>query len=119
MLGESCPNKTPVEHTHVSNTECVSAFSRPASFRWDIFRFTLNPFTDKFTLLFSECFKFVDPTPYRQGCEDAISDAQTPEQKSEALCDAAVAYVAKCRDTTFLQPSVPKHCSEYFISLIN
>jgi C8 domain len=96
MLGESCPNKTPVEHVHATNAECASAFSRPAPF--------------------SECFKFVDPLPYRQGCEDAISDAQTPEQKTEALCDAAVAYVSKCRDTTFLQPTLPKHCSEYTLN---
>jgi hypothetical protein len=92
MLSDSCQNQTPVEHPHVANAECVAAFSRPASF--------------------SECFKFVDPTPYRQGCEDAISDAKSPEEKAEALCDAATAYVSKCRDTTFLQPSIPKNCGK-------
>jgi len=67
-------------------------------------------------LTFSECFTFVDPTPYRQGCEDAISDAQTPEQKTSAICDAAAAYVSKCRDTTFLQPNVPTTCGKHFMN---
>ncbi|XP_065351536.1 apolipophorins [Cloeon dipterum] len=91
-LSESCQNQVPVEHKHVTNTECGNAFTAPASF--------------------SECFGFVDRTPYRQGCEDAIEDAQTPEQKTAAICNAAAAYVAKCRESTFLLPTIPKTCAK-------
>ncbi|XP_059491190.1 apolipophorins [Neocloeon triangulifer] len=92
MLSDSCQNQVPVEHKHNTHAECANAFTAPASF--------------------SECFSFVDRTPYRQGCEDAFDDAQTPEQKSAAICDAAAAYVSKCRDATFLLPTLPLNCAQ-------